>query len=592
LQSEGLLQILAEPNLVTTTGKEASFLVGGEFPCPDLAGWRQCGRCHDSVPGIWDQAHIQSSGNGKRDHQDVRKTEVSTIDLSNAVTVSGFLIPALATRRMETNVELGPGQSFVIGGLIDDRVQESMSKVPGLASIPLLGAIFKSRDERKNRTELIVLVTPEVTRPSEAGEPAPIPVMPREFMAPVVPLEKGSTEPTREKTGKRARTLNQKRKPRRDSCPGRARMRNRGPHIRALMVSPNRRIADDFLASLGRGSGFDIVGDLRAYPAIANLDTRIRQLRPDVLLLRRRHGFEYGWGTHPSRHHIAKPGARHRFAHRQRFRSNPEVTAERRVGVSFCSFRHHDPGGGPRSNPEPAAIVGIGTRGRQGGGFLERESRGAALRHCDADCVRSAPLERQTVLLVDFDLTTGSLAFYMNVQHSHSLLDLVHNPDRVADSDVWSRATVDAHGIDFIPAPELPYTDAVEPGALHRVLEQARNLYEWIVIDLPSVFHRLSLLTLAESDRAFVVSTAELASLHLTRNAIRLVSQLGLDSEKMQVLVNRMEKRTDLNLSDLSKLFECKVIRSCLRIRWPYSAASRAERPLTGDTSSVRLLTL
>jgi pilus assembly protein CpaC len=113
---------------------------------------------------------------------------------------------------METNVELGPGQSFVIGGLIDDRVQESMSKVPGLASIPLLGAIFKSRDERKNRTELIVLVTPEVTRPLETGEPAPIPVMPREFMAPVVPLEKGSTEPTREKTGKRARDAKSEKK--------------------------------------------------------------------------------------------------------------------------------------------------------------------------------------------------------------------------------------------------------------------------------------------------------------------------------------------------------------------------------------------
>jgi pilus assembly protein CpaC len=140
------------------------------------------------------------------------KPEVSTIDLSNAVTVSGFLIPALATRRMETNVELGPGQSFVIGGLIDDRVQESMSKVPGLASIPLLGAIFKSRDERKNRTELIVLVTPEVTKPLAAGEPAPIPVMPREFMAPVVPLEKGSTEPTREKTGKRARDAKSEKK--------------------------------------------------------------------------------------------------------------------------------------------------------------------------------------------------------------------------------------------------------------------------------------------------------------------------------------------------------------------------------------------
>jgi pilus assembly protein CpaC len=116
------------------------------------------------------------------------KPEVSTIDIANGVTMSGFLIPALATRRMETNVELGPGQSFVIGGLIDDRVQETLAKIPGLSSIPLLGTLFKSREERKNKTELVVMVTPEITKPLEPGEAAPTPVMPREFMAPLTPM--------------------------------------------------------------------------------------------------------------------------------------------------------------------------------------------------------------------------------------------------------------------------------------------------------------------------------------------------------------------------------------------------------------------
>jgi pilus assembly protein CpaC len=196
LQSEGVLQILAEPNLVTTTGKEASFLVGGEFPVPVLQGggnagavtiqFREFGIRLTFNPALTENGTIKM----------YVKPEVSTIDLANAVTVSGFLIPALATRRMETNVELGPGQSFVIGGLIDDRVQDSMNKIPGLASIPLLGNLFKSHEERKNRTELIVMVTPEVTKPLEAGEPPPIPVMPREFMVPVAPAEKrSSTDP-------------------------------------------------------------------------------------------------------------------------------------------------------------------------------------------------------------------------------------------------------------------------------------------------------------------------------------------------------------------------------------------------------------
>ena len=94
---------------------------------------------------------------------------------------------------------------------------------------------------------------------------------------------------------------------------------------------------------------------------------------------------------------------------------------------------------------------------------------------------------------------------------------------------------------------------------MHQVLAHARNMYEWTVIDLPAIFQRLSLLTLSEADRAFIVSTSELASLHLARKAVKLVTQLGLDSQKVQVLINRMDKRNELNTSDLTKLFECHV---------------------------------
>ena len=110
-----------------------------------------------------------------------------------------------------------------------------------------------------------------------------------------------------------------------------------------------------------------------------------------------------------------------------------------------------------------------------------------------------------------------------------------------------------------LAAPELPFTDSVEAGGVHQVLAHARNTYEWTVVDLPSIFQRISLLTLSEADRAFIVSTSELASLHLARKAVKLVTQLGLDSQKVQVLINRMDKRNGLNVSDLTKLFECQV---------------------------------
>jgi pilus assembly protein CpaC len=165
LQSQGILQILAEPNLVTSNGKEASFLVGGEFPVPVLQGGANAGAVTVQFRefGIRLTFNPQITENGTL--KMYVKPEVSTIDLSNAVTISGFTIPALATRRIESNIELTAGQSFVIGGLIDDRANDSFSKMPGLASIPLLGALFKSRAENRTKTELLVMVTPEMVDP-------------------------------------------------------------------------------------------------------------------------------------------------------------------------------------------------------------------------------------------------------------------------------------------------------------------------------------------------------------------------------------------------------------------------------------------
>jgi pilus assembly protein CpaC len=185
LQTRGVLQILAEPNLVTTNGKEASFLAGGEFPIPVLQGggnagavtiqFREFGVRLNFTPVLTDNGTIKM----------YCKPEVSTIDRANGITLSGFFIPALSTRRVETNLELSPGQSFVIGGLLDERLTDDMSKIPGLSSVPLLGLLFKSREERKNRTELIVMVTPEITQPIPAGEPRPNIDMPRPFLGPL-----------------------------------------------------------------------------------------------------------------------------------------------------------------------------------------------------------------------------------------------------------------------------------------------------------------------------------------------------------------------------------------------------------------------
>jgi pilus assembly protein CpaC len=181
LRERSLLQILAEPNIVTSDGKEAYFHVGGEFPVPVLQGGANAGAVTIQFRefGIRLLFQPQLTPNGTMKVH--IRPEVSTVDYSNAVQLSGFTIPALSTRKMETNIELQPGQSFIIAGLIDDRVSEFANRIPGLANIPILGNFFRSRDTRKQKTELIVMVTPEIAHPVQPGEKTQ-PVFPQEFM--------------------------------------------------------------------------------------------------------------------------------------------------------------------------------------------------------------------------------------------------------------------------------------------------------------------------------------------------------------------------------------------------------------------------
>jgi pilus assembly protein CpaC len=184
LQNQDVLQILAEPNLTTLNGKEASFLAGGEFPVPILQGGGNAGAVTVQFREYGIRLNFNPTITPNGTIKMYVKPEVSTIDISNSVSLSGFTIPALATRRMETNVELKEGQSFMIAGLMDDRVTDQMSKLPGLASVPILGALFKSRLDRKSKTELIVIVTPEIVKPYNPDDKLPVPEFPKEWLQP------------------------------------------------------------------------------------------------------------------------------------------------------------------------------------------------------------------------------------------------------------------------------------------------------------------------------------------------------------------------------------------------------------------------
>jgi len=203
LQQQNVLQILAEPNVLALTGTEASFLAGGEFPIPIVQGtaglssvtiqFKEFGIRLNFTPTLLADGAIRLKV----------APEVSALDFANAVTIGGFSVPALSTRRASTQVELRDGQSFAIAGLLDNRTTEIANKIPVLGDIPVLGNFFKSRATNKTNSELLVMVTPRLVQaisPSAApaGPQFPKPFLDKEkFDGPVgeTPQKRGANPP-------------------------------------------------------------------------------------------------------------------------------------------------------------------------------------------------------------------------------------------------------------------------------------------------------------------------------------------------------------------------------------------------------------
>lgn len=327
----------------------------------------------------------------------------------------------------------------------------------------------------------------------------------------------------------------------------------------ALLISPNRELAEQFTQTVSKTRALQLVGDLKAYPSEQTLEIRLRQLHPDIVLLDVATDIDTAGrlirlltaqkppihviGLHVNNDSAAilrslRDGASEflfapfdvavqqaAISRIQRLLA-PEAPAEKEAGKVIV-FSSAKPGAG-------ASTLAIHTA------FALLKSTG------------------KKVLLADFDLTGGAVAFSLKLEPEYSLLDALQHSERL-DAQFWSSLVVDRGGIDVLAAPAKPSTDPIEPDRLQDVLEWARLRYDWVVVDLPSIFQRMSLLTISESDRAFVVATSELASLHLARKGVKLLAHVGFDAKRFQVLVNRVNRGDGLNGSDLAKIFACPV---------------------------------
>jgi pilus assembly protein CpaC len=189
LQQSGGFQSLAEPNLIAYNGQEASFLAGGEFPVPVVSG------AAGTVSVIFKEFGIRLTFTPIIAGDVIRlkvAPEVSSLDFASGITLEGFRIPGLTTRKASTVVELRDGQSFAIAGLLDNEAQNDAQAIPLLSKLPIIGPLFRSKADRAEQTELMVLITPRLVRALDPDEVPPLPTSPDLFMKKPTPPGKGS----------------------------------------------------------------------------------------------------------------------------------------------------------------------------------------------------------------------------------------------------------------------------------------------------------------------------------------------------------------------------------------------------------------
>jgi pilus assembly protein CpaE len=343
-------------------------------------------------------------------------------------------------------------------------------------------------------------------------------------------------------------------------------MQIRGQHdaqITALLVSPNRDLAQQFLATLPQTKAFQILAELKSYPPAQTLEIRARQLKPDVVLLdlatdlgvateliRFVAGMTppvqvVGLHTHSDSGVILQAlragAAEFLYAPFELSSQRDAITRLRRL----CA-------------PEVVADAGAGhvvafssTKPGSGASTLATQTAFSLQR-----------LTGKRILLADFDLTGGTIGFYLKLSHNYSLVEALQHAEHL-DPTLWNSLAVHHGGLDILPSPAAPHADPVDGGRLRVLIDHARQLYDWVILDLPTIFSQISLMAVAEAERAFLVSTAELPSLHLTRKAMALIDQLGFPKERFEVLVNRVDKRDNIGAANLERLFDSPV-QACL----------------------------
>ena len=358
----------------------------------------------------------------------------------------------------------------------------------------------------------------------------------------------------------------------------------------ALLISPDRTVAQQFRTVAAGAGTFGILAEVQTYPAPETLQTRMREAGAEVLLLDV--ASDLDTAATLIRHASAQTPpipviALHRGNDSQAILKSLRcgalefLYAPFDVAIQEAAIARIRRTNEPRNAMEPErgrVIVFTSAKPGAGASTLSVQTAFALQR-----------LTKARVLLADFDLTGSSIAFLLNLAPERSAADLLRDGVRVTP-ETWSQVAVQTDELTVLASPEFPHADGFEPARMQQFLEWARANYDWIVVDLPNVFERPSLVAISDADQSFIVATPELASLHLTRRAVKLLQQLEFDSSRYQILINRMNEQSEVSSSDLTKLFDCRVDRGLPADRTAIARALRDGRAADAESSIGRAI--
>jgi len=325
------------------------------------------------------------------------------------------------------------------------------------------------------------------------------------------------------------------------------------------MICPKRELSQQFQTGIARGQNFQIVEDLTAYPTAQQLDSKLRQVRPEVLLL------DLGSQTDTALNLVAVASS---------LSPTVYVVGLHEVNDAGVIIQSMRAGSTEFLSPpfDEESVHAAVTRIRK---LQEAQSRDAPMRGkviaftavkpgqgvtTIASNVAAALAQegKRPTLLIDFDMLGGTLSFCWRVTHSYSVLDAVQHAEKL-DEALWGAIVTNRNGVDLLLGPDSPEFLALQGDRYTRVVEFARSQYEFVVLDLPSAYGPEAKAVLPDADHTYLVCNPELPSLHLTRRCISHLEQDGFSRDQFSLLLNRLSRRGELGPQDMERVFNFPI---------------------------------